>query len=78
MPSIHPLNRQEVTMEGVVRVSPQEAHEKVKAGQALLVCAYESDARFEKYRLEGAISFNEFKASFPALPYDQEVIFYCN
>jgi hypothetical protein len=65
-------------MEGVVRVSPLDAHEKVKAGQALLVCAYESDARFEKYHLEGAISFNDFKTRFPALPYDQEVIFYCN
>lgn len=65
-------------MEGVVRVPPREAYEKVKAGQALLVCAYESDARFEKFHLEGAISFNEFKARFPSLPVTQEVIFYCN
>jgi len=65
-------------MEGVIRVSPREAYEKVKAGQALLVCAYESDGRFEKYHLEGALSFNEFKARFSGLPYDQEVIFYCN
>lgn len=65
-------------MEGVARVSPRETFEKVKAGQALLVCAYESDARFEKYHLEGAISFSDFKSRFPSLPYDQEVIFYCN
>ena len=65
-------------MEGIVRVSPREAYEKVKAGQALLVCAYESDARFEKFHLEGAISFNDFKARFKDLPVMQEVIFYCN
>ncbi|NTV12673.1 MAG: ArsR family transcriptional regulator [Desulfobulbaceae bacterium] len=65
-------------MEGVVRVSPREAYEKVKAGQALLVCAYESDARFEKYHLAEAISFNNFKNRFPSLPVEQEAIFYCN
>lgn len=65
-------------MEGVVRVAPREAYEKFKAGQALLVCAYESDARFEKYHLEGGISFNDFKSRFQGLPFDQEVIFYCN
>lgn len=65
-------------MEGIVRVSPREAHEQAKAGQAILVCGYESDARFEKYHLDGAISFNDFKARFSSLPFDQEVIFYCN
>jgi len=65
-------------MEGVVRVPPRETYNKIKADQALLVCGYESDARFEKYRLEGAISFNDFKARFPSLPVEQEVVFYCN
>lgn len=65
-------------MEGVVRVSPRETYEKAKAGQALLVCGYESDARFEKYHLAEAISFNDFKARFQGLPVEQEVIFYCN
>lgn len=65
-------------MEGIVRVSPREAYEKVKAGQALLVCAYESDARFEKFHLAGAISFSDFKTRFNSLPVMQEVIFYCN
>lgn len=65
-------------MEGVARVSPREAQEKITAGQALLVCGYESDARFEKYHLQGGISFNDFKSRFPSLPVEQEVIFYCN
>ncbi len=65
-------------MEGIPKVSASEAHKKVQAGQALLVCAYESDARFAKFHLEGAIPFSEFKKLFPKLKMDQEVIFYCN
>ena len=65
-------------MQGIPRVSASEAREKVQAGKALLVCAYESDARFAKFHLEGAIPFSEFKALFPKLDMMQEVIFYCN
>jgi len=65
-------------MEGIPKVSASEAHQKVKDGQALLVCAYESDARFAKFHLEGAIPFSEFKKLFPKMGMEQEVIFYCN
>ena len=65
-------------MDRVIRVSPRETYERSRAGQALLVCGYESDARFEKYHLAGAISFSEFKGRFQGLPVTQEVIFYCN
>jgi len=65
-------------MEGIARISATEAHKKVRAGQAILVCAYESDARFAKFHLEGAIPFSEFKELFPKLKVEQEVIFYCN
>ena len=34
-----------------VRITPQEAYEKVKAGQALLVCGYEEEAKFRALRL---------------------------
>ena len=33
-------------MAKVARITPQEAHTRVSAGQALLVCAYEDPARF--------------------------------
>jgi hypothetical protein len=58
------------------RITPEEAHEKVKSGKTLLVCAYEDETRYKKMRLEGAISFNEFKSKLPSLSKDQEVVFY--
>jgi hypothetical protein len=60
-----------------VRITPQEAYEKVKAGQALLVCGYEEEEKFKDLRLEGAISFAEFQKMLPTLPKDKMIIFYC-
>jgi hypothetical protein len=58
------------------RITPEEVHEKLILGKALLVCAYEDEAKFKKMRLQGAISFNEFKSKLPSLSKDQEVVFY--
>lgn len=58
------------------RIPPEEVHKKLKAGEVLLVCAYEDEERFKKLQLEGAISFNEFKSKFPSLSIDQEIVFY--
>ncbi|MBM4276481.1 MAG: ArsR family transcriptional regulator [Deltaproteobacteria bacterium] len=59
------------------RISPEEAHQKLKAGEALLVCAYEDEEKFKKVRLEGAISLGEFKLRLDSLTKDQEIVFYC-
>jgi hypothetical protein len=59
------------------RITPQDAYEKVKAGQAILVCGYEDEERFKALRLEMAISFDEFQKMLPALSGDREIIFYC-
>jgi rhodanese-related sulfurtransferase len=64
-------------MTDVPRITPQEAHEKVKAGKALLVCAYEEPEKFQALQLEGAISIREFRSRRASLPSDQEIIFYC-
>ncbi len=64
-------------MTAVRRITPQEAHEKVRAGEALLVCAHEDPERFQSLQLEGAISFQEFRSHGASLPWDQEIIFYC-
>ena len=64
-------------MAEIARITPQEAHARVSAGQALLVCAYDDPARFADIRLEGAISIQEFRARRGALPRHQEIIFYC-
>ena len=59
------------------RVIPEEVYQKLKAGKALLVCAYEDEEKFRKLKLEGAISLNELKSKLPSLTKDQEIIFYC-
>ena len=71
------LRKKEATVMPAVRITPQEAYEKVKAGQALLVCGYEEDEKFNAYRLEMALSFAEFQKMLPTLPRDREIIFYC-
>ena len=58
------------------RITPEEVHQKLKAGKVLLVCAYEDEAKFEKMHLQGAISLNEFRSRFPSLAKDQEIVFY--
>jgi len=59
------------------RVSPGEVRGRVASGSALLVCAYDNDETFNQNRLEGAISLSEFKSRLPALPNDQQILFYC-
>jgi rhodanese-related sulfurtransferase len=59
------------------RISPEVTRKKVKQSEALLVCAYEEDKKFRNMRLEGAISYNEFKKKLSSMPKDQEIIFYC-
>jgi rhodanese-related sulfurtransferase len=68
---------QEVIVMSAVRITPQEAYTKVKAGQAILVCGYEDEEKFKAMRLEGAVSFAGFQALLPSLPKDREIIFYC-
>jgi hypothetical protein len=64
-------------MAEVIRVDVQETSGKVAAGQALLVCAYDSDDKFAQYQLDGAISLAELKEKSDGLSMDQEIIFYC-
>ncbi len=55
-----------------------QAHEDVKSGNALLVCAYESDEKFHNNALEAAISLKDFLQKENGLAKDKEIIFYCN
>lgn len=59
------------------RVSPEGARKKVRSAEALLVCAYEEDEKFRQMRLEGAMSYKEFKKKVASIPKNQEIIFYC-
>jgi hypothetical protein len=58
-------------------ISAPEAHRDVTSGKAFLVCAYRDEEACRKVQLEGSISLHRFESEHPALPKDQEVIFYC-
>ncbi len=61
----------------VTRIMPAAARERAQAGKALLVCAYESEELFNRNRLDGGISLQEFTSRLPSLGKEAEVIFYC-
>lgn len=61
----------------VRRVNPEEARRKVRAGEALFVCAYDSEELCGRMRLEGAMTLGELTARLPGVGKEQEIIFYC-
>jgi hypothetical protein len=63
-------------MADVERISADQAHAKSKANQALLVCAYEDEAKCRVLNLEGSISLASFRSRVASLPKTQEIIFY--
>jgi hypothetical protein len=64
-------------MPDVSRIPVEEAHQKVVAGGALLVCAYDDEAKCNKIKLDGAISLKSFESKVSTLPKTQEIVFYC-
>ncbi len=64
-------------MDEPIRIAPQQVRQQVLAGSTLFVCAYDSDEKFRKMHLEGAISLSEFKARLASLPKNQDIVFYC-
>ena len=64
-------------MENIERISVEEAHKRVKANQALLVCAYEDEAKCKMVNLDGSMSLTSFHARAESLPKNQEIIFFC-
>jgi hypothetical protein len=63
-------------MADIQRISAQQAHAKAESKQALLVCAYEDEAKCKIFNLEGSVSFTNFKSRVQSLPKSQEIIFY--
>ena len=64
-------------MPEVERISAEDARRKVQSGQAMLVCAYDDEAKCGTMRLEGALSLREFRGALPSVPKDREIVFYC-
>ncbi len=61
----------------VTRIAPTQAWQDSQDGQALLVCAYGDQLRYETNRLQGSMSLFQFQALAPSLQKNQEIIFYC-
>jgi hypothetical protein len=70
----HPVKG--VAMADIVRVGVEEARRKVTAGQALLVCAYEDEAKCRMLNLDGSISLSTFESRVGSLSKSREIIFY--
>jgi hypothetical protein len=64
-------------MADIERISVEEARKKATANQALLVCAYEEEAKCKALNLDGSISLTSFQKKVPSLPRSQEIIFFC-
>jgi hypothetical protein len=64
-------------MEAIERIGVEDAHKKVKAHDALLVCAYEDEAKCRMLNLDGSISLTSFQSKAASLPESQEIIFFC-
>lgn len=65
-------------MAEVKRIQIQEARRKVQDGEALFVCAYDSEEMCGGIRLEKALTMGEFNARLPEIPREKEIVFYCN
>ena len=61
-------------MADIERISVEKAHQRTN--QALLVCAYEDEAKYRRVNLQGSISLASFQSRAASLPKTQEIIFY--
>ena len=59
------------------RIDVGEAHRKVSASEALLVCAYDDDTKCGASGLPGAIALTQLQAQESSVPRNKELIFYC-
>lgn len=64
-------------MSDVIRVVAEEVKPRIDSGTALLVCAYDSEEKFQANHLEGAISLSDFKEKVATLDKETELVFYC-
>jgi len=60
-----------------LRVDAERAHERATTGGALLVCAYEDEAKCQSIRLPDSLTYQEFQQRKTGLDRGAEVIFYC-
>ena len=66
-----------MTKADIKRITPEEAHRRIDSGQAMLVCAYESEEKCQAMHVDGAVSLHYLLDRLPVIPPEQEIIFYC-
>jgi rhodanese-related sulfurtransferase len=59
------------------KIDVNQARHDVEVSDALLVCAYDDQEKFEKYHLAGAISLDDLRSQEDSLSKERELIFYC-
>jgi hypothetical protein len=59
------------------RISASDAHEAASRGDAILVCAYDDEAKCDRVRLQGALTMTELRTQQGTLPKDARLLFYC-
>lgn len=59
------------------KINVKQARNDVEVSDALLVCAYDSQEKFEANHLEGAIALDELQSKEDSLSKQRELIFYC-
>jgi rhodanese-related sulfurtransferase len=59
------------------RISAQQARQHLASGNAMLVCGYDSEEKFQENHIEGAIRLSEFQSQASSIPKNREIIFYC-
>jgi hypothetical protein len=64
-------------MPDVPRMSAEEAHRRTASGEAMLVCAYDSEEKCSRVPLEGSVTLAELQRRGDSLPKDRPLIFYC-
>lgn len=59
------------------KIDPKQAKHDAGVGDALIVCAYDSQEKYEANHLQGAISLDELQSRESDLSKERELIFYC-
>jgi hypothetical protein len=67
---------EEEVMNKPMGIDPTQAREKVRSGQAILVCAYDDEMKCRDIMLDGSVMLAEFQAAAERSK-DREVIFFC-
>lgn len=59
------------------KIDATQARHDVEVSDALLVCAYDDQEKFENNRLAGAIALDDLRDQEDSLSKERELIFYC-